>query len=114
MMSRLQSYQNVKAFQKKESVKKMHQQKCTKQAEMKMGLLYKPLIKKPSKKVLAKSVKMETERKKSLKKVLKNTQSEKFKKQTNKKKSTTTPTSVQQNQPTSMKGPNFEGDSDYA
>lgn len=77
--SRLQRYQQAKSNSKKQSVKKMHQQKHSNQKELKSGLLYKPLVKRPSKKMLSKSIKKETARKKSLKKVLKNTYSEKLK-----------------------------------
>lgn len=57
----------------------MHQQKHSNQKELKSGLLYKPLVKRPSKKMLSRSTKKEAARKKSLKKVLKNTYSEKLK-----------------------------------
>lgn len=78
--SSLNKHLNTKRENKNEYVKKLHQQKKTTQPEMRKGLLYKPLVKKPSKKVLGKSMKAETQRKKGLKKILKNTLSEKNKK----------------------------------
>ena len=77
--SGLSQHLNTKRENKNTQVKKMHQQKKTTQPEMKKGLMYKPKIKKPSKKMLAPSVKMEKARKTSLKKTLKNTLSEKSK-----------------------------------
>jgi hypothetical protein len=69
--SSLQFYQNQKSKLKQDSVKKLHQQKYSKQGELKRGLLYQPNIKKPSSKILSQSSKKEKERKSNLKKLLK-------------------------------------------